>query len=510
MYRIGRDPESDIVVDDSRVSWQHAVLRFDPAEQNAWILQDTGSTNGTFMASQRVSQVTISNDCVLRLGHPDDGPTVECSLAAPARPDLPPPDSPPAARPATAVSPSPVSPPAASAPAAAPPAAPPPAAGYAGARMPSTGLSYAGSLSNRQPSAVMRLPSKVLRIGRAADNDVVVSDLSVSRYHAELRRARGGFEIVDLDSHNGTFLNGQRITAAPVTEMDLIGIGAATFRLVGEELQEFIDTGDISLTARDLTVRLPSGKVLLDHVSFPLGERCLLGVIGPSGAGKSTLLGALTGMRPATEGSVLYDGRDLYTHYAELRHRIGLVPQENILHTQLSARRALGYAAELRFPRDTSKAERQRRIDEVLGELSLTAARGHPDLRAVRRPAETRQRRARAADQALAAVPGRAHVRPGSRAGQVGHGADGRPGPRRPHGHRGHAQRRQPEPLRPPAGSGARRQDRLLRAARGRAPALRQARLGRGIPGLRRRAGPGLGRRVPGLAVLPPLRRGRR
>ncbi len=89
--------------------------------------------------------------------------------------------------------------------------------------------------------------------------------------------------------------------------------------------------------------------------AFSLGERCLLGVIGPSGAGKSTLLGALTGMRPATEGKMLYDGRDLYKQYAELRHRIGLVPQENILHTQLSARRALGFAAELRFPRDTSK-----------------------------------------------------------------------------------------------------------------------------------------------------------
>jgi ABC-type multidrug transport system ATPase subunit/ABC-type transport system involved in multi-copper enzyme maturation permease subunit len=78
-------------------------------------------------------------------------------------------------------------------------------------------------------------------------------------------------------------------------------------------------------------------------------------------------------MRPANGGSVLYDDRDLYAHYAELRHRIGLVPQENILHTQLTARRALRYAAELRFPRDTSKAERNRRVDEVLAELSLTA-----------------------------------------------------------------------------------------------------------------------------------------
>ena len=83
-------------------------------------------------------------------------------------------------------------------------------------------------------------------------------------------------------------------------------------------------------------------------------------------------------MRPATAGSVLYDGRDLYANYAELRHRIGLVPQENILHTQLSAHRALEYAAELRFPSDTSPAERTRRIGEVLGELSLTA---HADTR---------------------------------------------------------------------------------------------------------------------------------
>ena len=52
-YRIGRDPESDIVVDDSRVSWQHAVLQFDQLDKNAWVLQDAGSTNGTFLGGQR-------------------------------------------------------------------------------------------------------------------------------------------------------------------------------------------------------------------------------------------------------------------------------------------------------------------------------------------------------------------------------------------------------------------------------------------------------------------------
>jgi ABC-type multidrug transport system ATPase subunit len=333
-YWIGRDPEADIVVDEPLVSWRHAVLRI---TDGRWLLQDTDSTNGTFAAGERVRRVEITDSCQVRLGHPDAGPIVSCSIT-----ELP--DRGASAQPSAT-------------------------ARWSAQR---TG-------GDRFPSAIMPLPAKALRIGRSADNGVVVSDLGVSRHHAELRRLPGGeYEIADLGSHNGTFLNGQRVTEATVTGADVIGIGPATFHLVGDELQEFVDGGDVSLDARGLTVTLPNGKVLLDDVSFPLGERCLLGVIGPSGAGKSTLLGALTGMRPATAGSVFYDERDLYANYAELRHRIGLVPQENILHTQLSAHRALGYAAELRFPRDTSPAERTRRIGEVLDELSLTA---HADTR---------------------------------------------------------------------------------------------------------------------------------
>jgi ABC-type multidrug transport system ATPase subunit len=323
-YRVGRDPQADIVVDDSRVSWHHAVLHVD---RDAWILEDPSSTNGTFMGSRRVRRIEISEDCVLRLGDPADGPVMFCSVARPSGP------------------------------------------GPGGTVVRDSGMSV-----DRRPTSVMRAPVKVLRIGRQPDNDLVVPDISVSKHHAELRNAGGGrYEIVDLSSHNGTFVNGERVSTATVTEADVISIGRATFRLVGDELREYIDEGNVSLVAQDLTVRISGGKVLLDHVSFPIGERSMVAVIGPSGAGKTTLLGALTGMRPATEGAVLYDDRDLYSHYAELRHRIGLVPQQDILHSQLSARRALRYAAELRFPGDTSKGERNRRVDEVIDELGLKA-----------------------------------------------------------------------------------------------------------------------------------------
>jgi ABC transport system ATP-binding/permease protein len=390
-YSIGRNPESDIVVNEARVSWQHAVLRL---QGTTWLLEDLGSTNGTFLGAQRVQRVEITKDCVLRLGHPDDGQRLWCSIAAPRRDvtavaspvrDAEPPTNvvpaPPPSRPAA----EPYQPHQAPAQPYQPPAQPyqphqapaQPHQAAAQAYPPAEARPYppaqpGGSSIFRQPSAVMRLPARVLRIGRATDNEIVVSDLSVSRYHAELRRdSRGGYEIADLSSHNGTYVNGQRVTSGPVTEADIISIGPATFHMAGQELVEFIDTGDVSLNVQGLTVRISGGKVLLDQVSFPLGERCLLGVIGPSGAGKSTLLGALTGMQPAGQGSVLYDNRDLYKNYAELKHRIGLVPQQDIMHTQLTARRALRYAAELRFPRDTSARERNERVDEVIGELGL-------------------------------------------------------------------------------------------------------------------------------------------
>jgi ABC transport system ATP-binding/permease protein len=429
---IGRDPKSDIVMTDSRVSWRHGVVRVDG---DGWIVEDLGSTNGTFLGLQRLDRIEISGDCVVRLGNPDDGPLLRCMPQVPAAPaaqvapapldhpgtarSVPPvreaapepaprhdseswwqpaqepaPASPPggvASRP-----PAPVPPPEEAPPGPAPrdyvprayaprdyaprhgagaAAAPPPVQQPAAPPRP---VQPAPSVQpdllpsvDRRPTARMPLPAKAMRIGRVPDNDLVLSDLNVSRHHAELRKSpTGSYEIVDLGSHNGTFVNGQKVSSQSLTEDDIVSIGNSTFRLKDGELRQWVDDGLITFTAQDLVVKA-GPKVLLDHVTFPIPEKCLLGVIGPSGAGKSTLLGALTGIRPATTGTVLYDNRDLYQNYNELRYRIGLVPQENVLHTQLTARRALQYSAELRFPADTKAEERDGRVDEVMGELGL-------------------------------------------------------------------------------------------------------------------------------------------
>ena len=79
------------------------------------------------------------------------------------------------------------------------------------------------------------------RIGRVPDNDIVVPHLSVSRHHAELRVTPGGYRIVDLGSHNGTFVNERRVTEAALAEGDTVGFGDATYRLSGGELLQAAD-----------------------------------------------------------------------------------------------------------------------------------------------------------------------------------------------------------------------------------------------------------------------------
>jgi ABC-type multidrug transport system ATPase subunit len=381
-YRLGRDPGADLVVSVEGVSRCHAILRF---EGGQWILEDTGSVNGTYDGGRRVQRVVVGPGSRVRLGHPEEGVPVAFRVGPapvtqvrpgvePPAPTLPPHHLVPPRQPHTLDGGVGALPPQHHQvnPAAWPDPnttiADQPVHGTMPPRSPVNTMSG----QYREPTQVRKLEgAQVLRIGRAPENDTVIADLRVSRRHAELRSAGGTYEIVDVGSRSGTYVNGQRVERSTIGPNDIIGIGSSTFQLVGDVLTEYVDTGAVSLSAHDLTVTVDKGKVLLDHVSFPLGEKCLVAVIGPSGSGKSTLLRALTGLRPADQGTVSYDGRDLYRDYAELRSRIGLVPQDDILHTQLTVRRALIYAAELRFPDDTRRHERKARVDEVLRELGL-------------------------------------------------------------------------------------------------------------------------------------------
>jgi hypothetical protein len=74
------------------------------------------------------------------------------------------------------------------------------------------------------------LGEAVFAIGRLPDNDLVISDPKASRRHAEVRPSGNGFLLVDLQSTNGTRVNGNAVTEHILADGDLIAIGATEFR----------------------------------------------------------------------------------------------------------------------------------------------------------------------------------------------------------------------------------------------------------------------------------------
>jgi ABC transport system ATP-binding/permease protein len=217
------------------------------------------------------------------------------------------------------------------------------------------------------------------KIGRAIDNDIVIADVLASRYHAYLVPTPLGAEIRDASSANGTFVNGVRVGAATLTEGDVVTIGNVDLAFTNGELVRRAEaaTRTGGLEVRDVVFSI-GGKTLLENISMVARPGTLTALIGGSGAGKSTLSRLIAGYTTPTSGTVTFEGHNIHTEYASLRSRIGMVPQDDVVHRQLTVNQALGYAAELRLPPDTSKADRNQVVAQVLDELSLTM---HADTR---------------------------------------------------------------------------------------------------------------------------------
>jgi ABC transport system ATP-binding/permease protein len=222
----------------------------------------------------------------------------------------------------------------------------------------------------------VELNSPVVSIGRAATNNIRLDHPTISGRHAEVRKVEAGFEIVDLGSTNGTFVNGQRVTRQLLRPRDRISLGAVQFVFDGSQMEQQSDGTQIRLTARAIRVETKDYNTgaplrLLDDVSLVIEPREFVGLLGPSGAGKSTLMDALNGSRPAQQGNVQLNSADLYREFDSLRTLIGYLPQEDILHRQLTIRECLYYSARLRLPDDFGETEIWERVNEVMQVLDL-------------------------------------------------------------------------------------------------------------------------------------------
>ncbi|WP_082947575.1 ATP-binding cassette domain-containing protein [Mycobacterium sp. E2479] len=430
---IGRDLRADMRVAHPLISRTHLIVRYD---QGRWIAVDNGSLNGLYVHNRRVPVVDIQDGLRVNVGNPDGPaltfevgrhrgsagrPPLTTSIPIVSNPSEPParaPQSrssasqhagqtqqpasfrhsvqPPAsAQPAggaTASQPSEPQPrfPTSGLPSESQPApqiyrspqtqaAPPTAAGPA----PQTGrIGGDASIIATSMMKILR-PGKAgpdgpgaIRIGRANDNDIVIPEVLASRHHATLIPTPTGTEIHDNRSINGTFVNGVRVDSAVLHDGDVVTIGNIDLIFHGGDLarrdQTATATRSGGLDVRGVTWTIENNKTLLDNISLTALPGTLTAIIGPSGAGKSTFARLIAGYTHPTTGTVSFEGHNIHGEYASLRSRIGMVPQDDVVHGQLTVQQALLYAAELRLPPDTTKDDRAQVVARVLEELEMT------------------------------------------------------------------------------------------------------------------------------------------
>ncbi|MDQ1639668.1 MAG: transport system ATP-binding/permease protein [Pyrinomonadaceae bacterium] len=358
---IGRDTNMDIRIaaDAGLVSRRHAVIK---RRENRFELVDQDSFNGTLLNGQRIVAASLLSDGDrVQLGR--GGPILhfrDPANPAPKRPDR-------ESVPATIMAP------VQQRSARSGPSAPP-----MDQRVANTG---------EQGAAVVHpfAGNAPLTIGRATDINVRLDGLQISNYHARVSKSNGAAFIEDAGSTNGVYVNGTRIKSkVQIGASDTVQIGPFLLLVDPERGVAVLDTrSKTRIDAIDITKIVPNraggGTIkLLDDVDLTIQPNEFVGLLGPSGAGKSTLMDALNGMRPATKGLVLVNSQDLYEHLDSLKQSIGYVPQDDIIHRELTVYRTLYYVARLRLSSDVSTQEIDQIINEVMDVTGLSERRDVP------------------------------------------------------------------------------------------------------------------------------------
>ena len=434
---IGRDLRADVRVADPSISRIHVLVRFD---QGRWVAIDNGSLNGLFVNNHRVPTVDIQDGQRINIGKPD-GPAVTFEvgrhqgsagrpppttsmpvlnlpggpqsapgggMTRPGQPEpsttrIPPPRpggpqsglpseshsqypaSGPQPRPSGGTGPSPniYRPPG------------PPRRAPVRARAGGDGANIATSMMKAlrpgRGGAAASAPGAI-KIGRANDNEIVIPEVLASRHHATLITTPNGTEIHDNRSINGTFVNGTRVDVALLSEGDVVTIGNIDLvfanGMLARREESLLETRTGGLEVRGVTWTIEGNKTLLDNITIAARPGMLTAVIGPSGAGKSTFAKLVAGYTLPTSGTVSFEGHNIHAEYASLRSRIGMVPQDDVVHGQLTVKQALMYAAELRLPPDTDKADREQVVCPGPRGTRDDEAPRDAGRKAVRRPAQ--------------------------------------------------------------------------------------------------------------------------
>ncbi len=346
VLRIGRDASADVPFDvqtDLLVSYAHAKIMM--LEGKA-VLFDSESTNGTFINNQRIVRHDLQPGEEIEFGQ--GGPRLRVVSVTAQE----------VATPAT----------------------------VAGRQVAGGDTVFGGAapqindLSLGEAELLGEYPiTDSILIGRDQSNTIVLDSMFVSSRHAFIERRGQGVFLRDAGSANGVYLNGELVKDSQLVPGTEFVVGPYVLKFTGAAVLVFDTRTSTWVDAFDLTFTdARSGRDYLDHISLKIQPGEFICIMGPSGCGKSTLLKGLNGCARASSGAVMLNNIDFYANYEQLKHQVGYVPQDDIIHPQLSIWRTLVYAARLRLPPGTGRAEREERIKDVLSVLELYDHRHKP------------------------------------------------------------------------------------------------------------------------------------
>ena len=170
-------------------------------------------------------------------------------------------------------------------------------------------------------------------------------------------------------------LNGKPLSEPTFLQFDdCLEIGSARFIFEGSGLLYGTHSrqGGLSISIDERTVRNAMKKfTLLKDIQLSIEPGNMVMILGGSGAGKSTFVNAVTGYEKA-RATIVEGGVDYYRQYEQVKHRIGFVPQENLMREEDTVLMTVSNAADLRLPATLSDEEKKRRVRMALETFGLS------------------------------------------------------------------------------------------------------------------------------------------
>ncbi len=312
LISIGRNPKNVIVIGVPSVSSFHAVMK---VQGGVFTIEDQNSSNGTFVNGKRVVSQTVTKADTITFGekYQFDWSLLDKILS----------------------------------------------------------VDSAGAVELEQQFK----GKNIIAIGRDKSNDIVLQNIKVSRKHARIIREGDEWSIEDLGSGNGTFVNGEKVTRSKIRLSDNITIGGIplSLRNLFTDLTDEV-IGETRLSCSNLSFKVKDNgneKVIIDDVSLTFNSGEFVGLIGPSGAGKTTLMMMLNGSNPPSNGDVYINNQSLFANLNSFKGTLGYVPQDDIIHRELTVEESFKFTAKLRLGGTASDEEMNETIDKVINDLQL-------------------------------------------------------------------------------------------------------------------------------------------